>query len=105
MAISPIDLQINLSQQNEVGKAQQANLQQPAEQQVHQAALMVQQTIQNENTVNQAMESENREVQDKEGKGSGGYRGHKRHKQEEGKEEDKRLAKDPAKGRFIDIVK
>lgn len=106
MSIQPLDFQVNIAQQTEVGRAQQAAQQAPIDSKHHADEKGVQEAKTQQTKVQATNQPESEKVE-AEGRGSAGYTpGERKKGKEEPKEEEvKNLPKDPIKGKFIDVVK
>lgn len=105
MSIQPLDLQVNIAQQTEVGRAQQAAQQAPIDSKHYADKKATQEAIAQQTKVQATNQPESEKVE-AEGRGSTSYTpGRKKGGKEEEKEEIRDLSKDPRKGKFIDIVK
>ncbi|MDI6786073.1 MAG: hypothetical protein QMD92_05120 [bacterium] len=105
MSIQPLDFQVNIAQQTEVGRSQQAAQQAPIDSKHHADEKATQEAKTQQTKVQAANQPESEKVE-AEGRGSTGYTPGKRKKEENKEEEEvKDLPKDPTKGKFIDVVK
>lgn len=106
MSIRPLDFQVNIAQQTEVGRAQQAGQQAPIDSK-HYADEKGVKEAKTQQTKVQATNQPESEKVEAEGRGSTGYTPGERKKGEEEEKEEKAksLPKDPTKGKFIDVVK
>lgn len=107
MPVQPIDLQVNLAQQTEVGRGQQAAQDQAGTTQSHLAHKAEEESRLHESQIQENMEETGTKLNVDERQGQGGERRRRRPRQQREKELDQenRLGVDPFRGRILDVVK
>jgi hypothetical protein len=107
MSIQPLDFQVNIAQQTEVGRSQQAAQQAPIDSQHHADAKAIEEAKIQQSRVQATNQPESEKVEP-ESRGTGTYspgERRRRENREEKEEESGSLPTDPIKGKFIDVVK
>ncbi|MDI6791660.1 MAG: hypothetical protein QME81_02160 [bacterium] len=107
MAVQPLDLQVNIAQQTEVGRGQQAAQNQVATHQSQLAGKAEEESRLHESQIPQDMEETGSKlnVEEREGQGRGERRRRPGHQREKEPEKESMLGTDPFRGHILDVVK
>ncbi|MEW5766776.1 MAG: hypothetical protein AB1797_04005 [bacterium] len=107
MPVQPIDLQVNIAQQTEVGRGQQAAQDQIGTAQSHLAHRAEEESRLHESQIQENMEETGAKlsVDERQGQGGGGRRRRPRHLREKELDQENRRGVDPFRGHILDVVK